>query len=223
VIVGILPTRRKSQAKFKDKYELPFTLLCDVDKDAANAYGVYKEKNMYGKKVMGIVRTTFIIGRRRQDREDFSQGQGAGTRRAGSGGIVEFFYDHQPDVMPEFDMEMAKTRTAIERVPLDKLTWKPHEKSMTLGRLAAHLAEIPGWGALTINQDTFDIAPPGSPPYSPPVFTTTKQFLDLFDKNVNSMRAALAGATDENLGKPWSLLSGGKNMFTMPGSRCSAT
>ena len=119
-------------------------------------------------------------------------------------------------LLPEFDMEMAKTRTAIERVPLDKLTWKPHEKSMTLGRLAAHLAEIPGWGALTINQDTFDIAPPGSPPYSPPVFTTTKQFLDLFDKNVNSMRAALAGATDENLGKPWSLLSGGKNVLTMP-------
>jgi len=62
VIVGISPDAVKSQAKFKDKYELPFTLLCDVDKDAANAYGVYKEKNMYGKKVMGIVRTTFIIG-----------------------------------------------------------------------------------------------------------------------------------------------------------------
>ena len=62
VIVGISPDAVKSQAKFKDKYELPFTLLCDVDKEAANAYGVYKEKNMYGKKVMGIVRTTFIIG-----------------------------------------------------------------------------------------------------------------------------------------------------------------
>lgn len=62
VIVGISPDAVKSQAKFKDKYELPFTLLCDVDKEAANAYGVYQEKNMYGKKVMGIVRTTFIIG-----------------------------------------------------------------------------------------------------------------------------------------------------------------
>jgi peroxiredoxin Q/BCP len=61
VIVGISPDVVKSQAKFKDKFSLPFTLLCDVDKTAAQAYGVYKEKNMYGKKVMGIERTTFII------------------------------------------------------------------------------------------------------------------------------------------------------------------
>ena len=61
VIVGISPDVVKSQAKFKDKFNLPFTLLCDVDKTAAQAYGVYKEKNMYGKKVMGIERTTFII------------------------------------------------------------------------------------------------------------------------------------------------------------------
>src|SRR5579862_7169792 len=62
VIVGISPDTVKSQAKFKDKFNLPFTLRCDVDKEAAQAYGVYKEKNMYGKKVMGIERTTFIIG-----------------------------------------------------------------------------------------------------------------------------------------------------------------
>ena len=62
VIVGLSPDAVKSQAKFKDKYDLPFTLLCDVDKEAAEAYGVWKEKNMYGKKVMGIERTTFVIG-----------------------------------------------------------------------------------------------------------------------------------------------------------------
>jgi len=62
VIVGISPDAVKSQSKFKEKFGLPFTLLCDVDKEAAQAYGVYKEKNMYGKKVMGIERTTFIIG-----------------------------------------------------------------------------------------------------------------------------------------------------------------
>ena len=62
VIVGISPDAVKPQAKFKEKFGLPFTLLCDVDKQAAQAYGVYKEKNMYGKKVMGIERTTFIIG-----------------------------------------------------------------------------------------------------------------------------------------------------------------
>jgi peroxiredoxin Q/BCP len=61
-ILGISPDTPAAQAKFKAKYSLPFTLLCDVDKAAANAYDVYKEKNMYGKKVMGIVRTTFLIG-----------------------------------------------------------------------------------------------------------------------------------------------------------------
>ncbi|HTM51925.1 MAG TPA: thioredoxin-dependent thiol peroxidase [Bryobacteraceae bacterium] len=62
VIVGLSPDAVKAQSKFKDKFKLPFTLLCDVDKKAAEAYGVYKEKNMYGKKVMGIERTTFLIG-----------------------------------------------------------------------------------------------------------------------------------------------------------------
>ena len=62
VVIGISPDKPSAQAKFKEKYDLPFTLLADQDKAAAEAYGVYQEKNMYGKKVMGIVRTTFVIG-----------------------------------------------------------------------------------------------------------------------------------------------------------------
>jgi thioredoxin-dependent peroxiredoxin len=61
-VVGISPDRSAAQAKFKKKYELPFPLLADLEKAAAQAYGVWQEKNMYGKKVMGIVRTTFVIG-----------------------------------------------------------------------------------------------------------------------------------------------------------------
>jgi peroxiredoxin Q/BCP len=61
-VFGISPDTPKAQTKFKCKFDLGFTLLCDVDKVAANAYGVVKEKNMYGKKVMGIERTTFVIG-----------------------------------------------------------------------------------------------------------------------------------------------------------------
>ena len=60
-VVGISPDTPSAQAKFKEKYSLPFTLLCDVDKKVADAYGVLKEKNMYGKTVMGIERTTFVI------------------------------------------------------------------------------------------------------------------------------------------------------------------
>lgn len=62
VIVGVSPDLSTSQAKFKSKFDLPFTLLADVDHQAAEAYGVWKEKNMYGKKHMGVERTTFILG-----------------------------------------------------------------------------------------------------------------------------------------------------------------
>lgn len=63
VILGVSPDARAAQTKFKSKYNLPFTLLCDIDKKAARAYGVWKEKNMYGRKLMGIERTTFLIGK----------------------------------------------------------------------------------------------------------------------------------------------------------------
>jgi len=62
VTLGISSDDSARQKKFQDKYDLPYTLLADVDKKVCNAYGVIKEKNMYGKKVMGIARTTFVIG-----------------------------------------------------------------------------------------------------------------------------------------------------------------
>ena len=61
-VLGVSPDKPAAQAKFKEKYDLPFTLLADEEKAVAQAYGVWKEKNMYGKKVMGIARTTFVIG-----------------------------------------------------------------------------------------------------------------------------------------------------------------
>ena len=61
VIVGVSPDASKAQAKFKNKFDLPFTLLADVEHKAAEAYGVWKEKSMYGKKYMGVARTTFVI------------------------------------------------------------------------------------------------------------------------------------------------------------------
>ena len=61
-MLGISPDTPAAQTRFKEKHNLPFTLLCDVDRKVAETYGVLKEKNMYGKKVMGIARTTFVIG-----------------------------------------------------------------------------------------------------------------------------------------------------------------
>jgi thioredoxin-dependent peroxiredoxin len=62
VVLGVSPDTPKAQKKFIDKYDLPFTLVADADRSICNAYGVIQEKNMYGRKVMGVARTTFIIG-----------------------------------------------------------------------------------------------------------------------------------------------------------------
>lgn len=119
-------------------------------------------------------------------------------------------------ILPEFEHEMANTRKTLERVPDDKFSWKPHEKSMTLGGLATHLANIPSWTAMTFDRDELDIAPPGSGPYKLEEAKSTADLLEAFDQNVASGRAALEAATDENWRGKWSLLMTGKPIFTLP-------
>ncbi|MGI8783534.1 MAG: DinB family protein [Acidobacteriota bacterium] len=119
-------------------------------------------------------------------------------------------------LLPEFDHEMANTRKSLERIPEDKFAWKPHEKSMTLGRLAQHLTEIPSWAVNSIKQDSLDIAPPGAPPYKPPTLNSRKEVLEVFDKSVAEARAAIASASDERFMTSWTLLMGGKTILTLP-------
>ena len=119
-------------------------------------------------------------------------------------------------LLPEFDQEMANTRKTLERVPEDKLDWKPHEKSMTLGRLAGHLAELANWATATLNQDKFDFQPPGAPPYQPLIPRSRKEVLDAFDSGAKAARAAIAESSDQHFMANWSLLSGGKTLMTMP-------
>jgi len=119
-------------------------------------------------------------------------------------------------LLPEFDHEMATTRKTLERVPEDKVNWKPHDTSMPMGRLAGHIAEMAGFVAATFQGDSFDFAPPGGTPMQPTVMASRKQLLDLFDKNVATARAAIAKASDEELHKTWTLLNGGKTFFAMP-------
>lgn len=120
-------------------------------------------------------------------------------------------------ILPEFDHEIANTRKTLERVPEGKPDYKPHEKSMTLERLAGHVAEIPGWAKETILQDSLEIHPPaGAPRPESLLMKSRKQLLEEFDKRAAAGRAAIASATDEQLMKPWSLLAGGKPVFTLP-------
>jgi uncharacterized damage-inducible protein DinB len=119
-------------------------------------------------------------------------------------------------LVPEYQQEMATTRKVLERIPEDKLTWAPHEKSMTMGRLAGHIAEMPGWAVPTMKQDSMDVNPPGGPGYESLTATSRAHVLDIFDKNVDAAVAALAGGSDETYMKTWTLLSGGKPVFSMP-------
>jgi uncharacterized damage-inducible protein DinB len=119
-------------------------------------------------------------------------------------------------ILPEFDHEMATTRRVLERIPDDKFSWKPHEKSMTLGGLATHLSNIPSWTRNTFEKDELDVAPPGAPPYRLEEKKSRDEILADFDKNVTEARAAIEAATDENWQGKWSLLMTGKTIFTLP-------
>jgi uncharacterized damage-inducible protein DinB len=116
-------------------------------------------------------------------------------------------------LLPEFDQEMANTRKVLERVPEDKLGYKPDPKSMTMGRLAGHVAEMPGWGAVTVNTPALDFS---KGEYQPLEMTSRAQILAAFDKIVVEARAAIAGASDAHLMEPWTLQNGSAVLFTMP-------
>jgi uncharacterized damage-inducible protein DinB len=101
-------------------------------------------------------------------------------------------------------------------VPDDKFSWKPHEKSMSLGGLATHLANIPSWTKETFSRTELDIAPPGEAEQRLEEKKSAAEVLEAFDQNVSSARAALEAATDEEWQEKWSLLMGGKTIFTLP-------
>jgi uncharacterized damage-inducible protein DinB len=119
-------------------------------------------------------------------------------------------------LLPEFDQEMANTRKVLERVPNDKLTWKPHPKSFTFIALATHIAMMAEWTKITMQQDAFDYAPPDGPAFVSPSFGSSQELVQAFDKGVAEARAAIAAADDSKFLAPWTLMEGGKAMFTMP-------
>jgi uncharacterized damage-inducible protein DinB len=113
--------------------------------------------------------------------------------------------------LKEFDQEMASTRKLLERVPSEKGTWKPHQKSFALGHLAQLVAWIPGWIATSLQEPHIDLAQSGG--YS---FETTEVLLRSFDTNVQAAREALGAVTGSALDAPWSLKRGEQVLFTAP-------
>jgi uncharacterized damage-inducible protein DinB len=114
-------------------------------------------------------------------------------------------------LLPEFDQEMATTRRVLERVPSDKKTWKPHQKSFAMGHLAQLVAWMPGWVTNALRETELNLAAAGG--YS---YESTDTLLTMFDKNVAEARAAIVASKDKDYSVNWSLKHGDRVLLTQP-------
>jgi len=115
-------------------------------------------------------------------------------------------------LLAEFDHEMGATRRMLDRVPDDRLAWKPHDRSMAFGELATHLANLSTWGATILKEASFDLAD------APPNLTARSSRADIlafFDGNSSATRALMDKSDAEYLA-PWSLKRGGHELFALP-------
>ena len=116
-------------------------------------------------------------------------------------------------IAAELKQEMATTRKMLERLPADKLTWKPHEKSMTLERLAGHIVEMIMWTGATLGADELDFA---KFDYKPKVYTDAADLVADLDKNTSDAIEVLTNSSDETLAENWTMRNGEQVYFTMP-------
>jgi hypothetical protein len=119
-------------------------------------------------------------------------------------------------LLAEFDPEMDSTRRMPERVPDDRLDWRPHPKSFALGALAGHIAELPERAATTLATDELDLGSPAAQGYRPVRADTRAQILALFDANAAKGRSAIAAAPADRLEGVWTLRLGESIVLSMP-------
>lgn len=117
--------------------------------------------------------------------------------------------------LSEFDREMGVTRRVLARVPGERLMWAPHSRSMTLGRLATHLASLPGWWPQILNASNFDLGVVADLSASQ-TDETTDAVLARFDAGVADARRALVESTDARLADMWTLCRDGDVVLTLP-------
>ena len=118
-------------------------------------------------------------------------------------------------LLPEFDHEMATTRRLLERVPEAEFAWKPHARSMALGQLAGHIANLPHWCSATLSTTVFDLdaLPVATRPQLP---ASRAALLEEFDAKVSAARNQLTSTTDAEFMAPWTLKKSGQEVFTLP-------
>lgn len=113
----------------------------------------------------------------------------------------------------ELTQEAIATRKMLERLPSEKLTWKPHEKSMTVDRLAGHIVEMVSWTKPTLTQDVLDFA---TMDYKPKEYTDSAELVTDFDNNIAEAVEVLNNTSDETFGESWTMRNGEQVYFTMP-------
>lgn len=113
----------------------------------------------------------------------------------------------------EFDREIGVTRRVLRRVPGNRLTWSPHPRSMSLGRLATHVAALPGWLPQILDAPSFDLS---AVPADAPDDAAIELILARFEGGAAAARRALAGSTDARLVETWTLLHDGQVVLTAP-------
>jgi uncharacterized damage-inducible protein DinB len=116
------------------------------------------------------------------------------------------------DLIAELKKESAFTGKMLERVPLDKKDWKPHEKSMTLGRLATHVAQIPHWTSDIILISDYDIV---VYPFTSITAASQQELTEIFHQNLNKAIADLENANDDQLNQEWTFRRGEQIFFTL--------
>lgn len=110
-----------------------------------------------------------------------------------------------PLLLKEMEQEAQTTRKMLSRIPDDKFDWQPHPKSMTIRRLATHIAELPGWVAMGLTTDGLNFA---DNPYQPTPISSTAELLEVFEKSYAAGRGELEKATEEDLLPIWTLSNG---------------
>ena len=114
----------------------------------------------------------------------------------------------------ELKYESSLTKKMLERVPVDKKDWKPHEKSMTLGRLATHVAEITHWASDIIRIDDFDFLKDFN--FKNHIASSSEELLQIFQSNLDKAISDLSGMGDEDFGKSWTVRRGEQVTFNAP-------
>ena len=115
-------------------------------------------------------------------------------------------------LLKEFEAEAVTTRKMLERIPVEKLDWQPHQKSMKMESLAVHIAELPSWITMALTTSELDFA---ASPYEPTVVKSTEELLQVFEKSLESGRASLRNAKEEELLPTWILRNGEQVYSTM--------